>query len=54
MPYMDDSDAKWAGRDEPASDLSEIAAHRAAYDLLDFAAQLAGRRESKGSERKTD
>lgn len=30
MPYMDDSDAKWAGRNEPASDLSEIAAHRAA------------------------
>ncbi|WP_164867036.1 hypothetical protein [Sinorhizobium meliloti] len=39
---MDDSEAKKAGRKAPASDLSEIAAHCAASNLLDFAAQLAG------------
>ncbi|WP_164827250.1 hypothetical protein [Sinorhizobium meliloti] len=39
---MDDSEAKSAGPIEPASDLSKIAAHCAASDLLDLAAQLAG------------
>ncbi|MGN7749711.1 hypothetical protein [Sinorhizobium sp. 22678] len=38
---MDDSEAKRAGRIEPASDLSEIAARCADSNLLDFAAQLA-------------
>jgi hypothetical protein len=38
---MDDSEPKCAGRNEPASGLSDIAAHCAASDLLDFAAQLA-------------
>ncbi|WGI75383.1 hypothetical protein QC756_05755 [Sinorhizobium meliloti] len=37
-----DSEAESAGRIEPASDLSEIAAECAASNLLDFAAQLAG------------
>jgi hypothetical protein len=39
---MDDSEAKSAGRIEPASALSEIAAQCADSNLLDFAAQLAG------------
>ena len=39
---MDDSEAKTAGRIEPASALSEIAAQCADSNLLDFAAQLAG------------
>ncbi|RVG76293.1 hypothetical protein [Sinorhizobium meliloti] len=39
---MDDSEAKSAGRREPASALSEIAAQCADSKLLDFAAQLAG------------
>ncbi|RVL70065.1 hypothetical protein CN135_32545 [Sinorhizobium meliloti] len=39
---MDDSEAKSAGRTEPAPDLSEIAAQCAASNLLDFAEQLAG------------
>ncbi|MDW9365626.1 hypothetical protein GOA99_31300 [Sinorhizobium meliloti] len=39
---MDDSEAKSAGRIEPASDLSEIAAQCANSNLLDLAAQLAG------------
>ncbi|PLT94997.1 hypothetical protein BMJ32_30415 [Sinorhizobium medicae] len=39
---IDDSEAKSAGPIEPASDLSKIAAHCAASDLLDLAAQLAG------------
>ncbi|MDX0543955.1 hypothetical protein GOC59_31230 [Sinorhizobium medicae] len=39
---MDDSEPKCAGRIEPASDLSEIAAKCAASNLLDVAAQLAG------------
>ncbi|RVK56016.1 hypothetical protein CN126_13415 [Sinorhizobium meliloti] len=38
---MDDSEAKSAGRIEPASDLSEIAARCANSNLLDLAAQLA-------------
>ncbi|RVJ62846.1 hypothetical protein [Sinorhizobium meliloti] len=39
---MDDSEAKSAGRIEPASDLSEIAAQCAVSNLLNVAAQLAG------------
>ncbi|MFQ6184359.1 hypothetical protein ACLMJV_20735 [Sinorhizobium meliloti] len=39
---MDDSETKSAGRIEPASALSEIAARCADSNLLDFAAQLAG------------
>ncbi|WP_322886982.1 hypothetical protein U8C36_12065 [Sinorhizobium medicae] len=39
---MDDSEAKSAGRIEPATDLSEIAAQCAHSNLLDLAAQLAG------------
>ncbi|WP_324764034.1 hypothetical protein SO078_16605 (plasmid) [Sinorhizobium meliloti] len=39
---MDDREARSAGDAEPAPDLSEVAAHCAAADLLDFAAQLAG------------
>ncbi|MCO6426337.1 hypothetical protein [Sinorhizobium meliloti] len=39
---MDDSEAKSAGRTEPASALSEIATQCANSKLLDFAAQLAG------------
>jgi hypothetical protein len=39
---MDDREAKSAGRIEPASALSEIAARCADSNLLDFAAQLAG------------
>ncbi|MBL3684616.1 hypothetical protein [Sinorhizobium sp. M4_45] len=39
---MDDSEPKCAGRNEPASGLSDIAAHCAASNLMDFAAQLAG------------
>ncbi|RVH04809.1 hypothetical protein U8C43_23700 [Sinorhizobium meliloti] len=38
---MDDSQANCADRNEWASDLSKIAAHCAASDLLDLAAQLA-------------
>ncbi|WP_085026732.1 hypothetical protein [Ensifer aridi] len=38
---MSDRDNESAGRAEPAPDLSEIAAHVAASDLLDLAAQLA-------------
>lgn len=39
---MDNSEPKCAGRNEPASGLSEIAAHCAASNLMDLAAQLAG------------
>jgi hypothetical protein len=38
---MSDRDNEGADRSEPASDLSEIATHVAALDLLDLTARLA-------------